>query len=215
MDNASSKRFQLCDILIAGGPATAKDLAEKAGIAYSTTTALLRKLAAGGRVSKLVSSDHGPDRWQYTGNNPTAAAPTTGEPATGPTPATAAGDDEARPAGIANDASSSRDDTEDSEQPPQVPDSDTVTDAGQAPATVPPQPGRQNGAALPRLHRGQLRTKVLSVLQDNPDDAFTPRDVSKRLEGRSDGAIANALDKLVEHGNAELVCERPRRFQAI
>ena len=33
------------------------------------------------------------------------------------------------------------------------------------------------------------------------------------MNGHSSGAIANALDTLVKHGDAELATEKPRRFR--
>ena len=42
--------------------------------------------------------------------------------------------------------------------------------------------------------------------------SFTPHEIHKVL-GHSSGAIANALDTLVKHGDAELATEKPRRFR--
>jgi hypothetical protein len=46
----------------------------------------------------------------------------------------------------------------------------------------------------------------------NPGTEFTPHQVHNVL-GNSSGAIANALDTLVKLGDAELACEKPRRFR--
>ncbi|GLW98785.1 helix-turn-helix domain-containing protein [Microtetraspora sp. NBRC 16547] len=58
---------------------------------------------------------------------------------------------------------------------------------------------------------GQLRDRVLSHLKEHPGKDFTPYEIGRVL-GSSSGAVANALDRLVSLGQAELTCERPRRF---
>lgn len=57
-----------------------------------------------------------------------------------------------------------------------------------------------------------LRPDVLTHLIKHPDLAFTANEIAKVL-GRSSGAVANALDTLVNNGEAELVSERPNRFR--
>jgi hypothetical protein len=56
-----------------------------------------------------------------------------------------------------------------------------------------------------------MRAKVAAHLTAHPDASFTPHEVAKVI-GHSAGAVSNALDRLAEAGEAELVCERPRRF---
>jgi len=68
------------------------------------------------------------------------------------------------------------------------------------------------GRKAPAARPGGLREQVLSHLRDHPDKSFTPHDIHK-VNGHSSGAIANALDTLVKHGNAELTTEKPRRFR--
>jgi hypothetical protein len=68
--------------------------------------------------------------------------------------------------------------------------------------------GRQAPAARP----GGLREKVLAHLRDHPGKDFTPHEIHKVLN-HSSGAIANALDTLVKHGDAELATEKPRQFR--
>jgi len=69
----------------------------------------------------------------------------------------------------------------------------------------------RTASGRPRSPRGELRSMVEAHLAAHPGAAFTPHEVGRVL-GRSAGAVSNALDRLVELGRAELVCERPRRF---
>ncbi|MEU9018655.1 hypothetical protein [Actinomadura sp. NPDC048394] len=62
-----------------------------------------------------------------------------------------------------------------------------------------------------RSQPGAMRAKVAAHLTAHPGAAFTPHEVAKVI-GHSAGAVSNALDRLAESGDAELVCERPRRF---
>lgn len=64
-----------------------------------------------------------------------------------------------------------------------------------------------------RSQPGAMRAKVAAHLTAHPGSEFTPHEVAKVI-GHSAGAVSNALDCLTEAGEAELVCERPRRFTA-
>jgi hypothetical protein len=68
------------------------------------------------------------------------------------------------------------------------------------------------GRKAPAARPGGLREKVLGHLRDHPGKDFTPHEIHKVLS-HSSGAIANALDTLVKHGDAELATEKPRRFR--
>ena len=68
------------------------------------------------------------------------------------------------------------------------------------------------GRKAPATRPGGLRDNVLAHLQANPGTEFTPHQIHNAL-GNSSGAIANALDILVKRGDAELSCEKPRRFR--
>jgi hypothetical protein len=59
---------------------------------------------------------------------------------------------------------------------------------------------------------GALRDLVEEHLRKFPDAAFTPHQVGKVLT-RSAGAVANALDKLVSLGVAEMVTDKPRTYR--
>jgi len=68
------------------------------------------------------------------------------------------------------------------------------------------------GRKAPAARPGGLREKVLGHLRGHPGASFTPHEIHKVL-GHSSGAIANALDTLVKHGDAELATEKPRKFR--
>lgn len=67
---------------------------------------------------------------------------------------------------------------------------------------------RSGSAARP----GQLRELVAAHLAARPEEEFTPHEIGKVIE-RSSGAVANALDRLTELGQAALSCEKPRRYR--
>lgn len=72
---------------------------------------------------------------------------------------------------------------------------------------------------LPKLRPGELEQLVLKVMQDHPlphhvgITGWTSNRVVIYLPGRSTGAIGNALDKLTQTGQAELIGDKPMRYQ--
>jgi hypothetical protein len=66
--------------------------------------------------------------------------------------------------------------------------------------------------AAPATRPGALRDLVEEHLRKYPGTAFTPHQVGKVLT-RSAGAVANALDKLVSLGTAQMVTDKPRTYQ--
>jgi hypothetical protein len=75
------------------------------------------------------------------------------------------------------------------------------------------KPRSHAGSGKPHAHPGELRAKVAAHLAANPGLQLTPHEVGRAI-GHSAGAVANALDKLTETGQAVLTCDRPRRFTA-
>ncbi|GAA1771991.1 hypothetical protein [Nonomuraea bangladeshensis] len=74
------------------------------------------------------------------------------------------------------------------------------------------RPGSGGGVgAGDAVRPGVLRDLVYAHLVEFPDKDFTPYEIGKVIN-RSSGAVANALDRLVNLGEAMLTCERPRRF---
>jgi hypothetical protein len=87
--------------------------------------------------------------------------------------------------------------------------------AGQ-PACDGASPGRGRAGAGPaaRLGKGELRGQVLAVLRGHAGEDLGPSQIAKDLPGRSQGAIANACDRLVKDGHAQLTSDKPRRYTA-
>jgi hypothetical protein len=69
-----------------------------------------------------------------------------------------------------------------------------------------------SGRRVPVTRPGALRDLVEEHLRKFPETAFTPHQVGKVLT-RSAGAVANALDKLVSLGTAEMVTDKPRTYR--
>jgi hypothetical protein len=69
-----------------------------------------------------------------------------------------------------------------------------------------------SGRHAPATRPGALRDLVEEHLRKFPEAAFTPHQVGKVLT-RSAGAVANALDKLVSLGVAQMVTDKPRSYR--
>ncbi len=69
-----------------------------------------------------------------------------------------------------------------------------------------------SGRRAPATRPGALRDLVEEHLRKFPGTAFTPHQVGKVLT-RSAGAVANALDKLVSLGTAQMVTDKPRTYR--
>lgn len=139
---------------LAGGPASAAEIAQTAGIGRSTATKVLAGLAAGGKIERRAGGHDGArrlaDRWSLP------------------------------------------------------------------PAPLTPELGRETiegGSSPARLGKGELAGLVLGFLRDNPGE-HSPTAVAKALDGRSSGAVGNALARLVDLGGATQTSQAPRRYQA-
>ena len=86
---------------------------------------------------------------------------------------------------------------------------DICDQAGQARRALKAAAG---GRRAPSVKPGALRELVIAHLRAYPGQNFTPHQIGKKLT-RSSGAVANALDKLVALGEAELATEKPRSFR--
>lgn len=67
----------------------------------------------------------------------------------------------------------------------------------------------------PKRERGQLESEVLGVLVAEYPAEFGPTALSRKLDGASSGAIANALEKLSALGKVLRTCEAPKRYRAL
>jgi len=196
------------------GEATAAAIAAEAGFAYSTVTPKLRSLEDAGRAERL-RTDEGRTLWRLIPADQTADAPPAREVDTTPGEA----DDEPTPA-VSTEASTTDDggDAADAGDPA----GDAQPDTAEAePAPTPPGVDLANGdgadtaqPASTRRGKGALREAVLTVLQQHPDTAYKVGELSKLLDGASQGAIANALHKLVGEAAVTQTVERPATFQA-
>src|SRR6266545_5188198 len=71
----------------------------------------------------------------------------------------------------------------------------------------------QNSDGQRTLGKNELRNIVRDFLREHPGHEFTPTHLGREI-GRSSGAVANALAKLVVSGEAVLVREAPATFSA-
>ncbi|MBS2966543.1 MarR family transcriptional regulator [Actinocrinis puniceicyclus] len=67
----------------------------------------------------------------------------------------------------------------------------------------------------PKRERGQLEMEVLGVLVAEYPAEFGPTALSRKLDGASSGAIANALEKLSGLGKVLRTCDAPKRYRAM
>ncbi|MDJ0465071.1 hypothetical protein [Streptomyces sp. H27-C3] len=180
----------------------AAEIALAAGIGGSTAGKALTALEA----HNLAYREHGEkvggrktaDRWYHRPIDADPQAPTDEtEVEADAAPETAAPAPEAAPA----------------EAP--APQADTAApeaDEAPAPEAAPEAPEADKPAPSTRLARGGLRQMVFEHLEAHPGDEVTAPRLAKAL-GRSAGAVANALVKLTEQGQADLVGESPRRYR--
>lgn len=227
-DNQTKVRDALPD----EGAAAPTAIAETSGLGYSTVTRLLRELADAGLAVKET------DGWRRT-TSATDASDT--EADSGPdvikTEPDTATTDQVSPEGVApiepaDDAGADEPEPvadHEPEDPTDVPDGSALETDDPDPATEPvvatpaadepiadtadDEAGQSDADRRPRLHKGQLRDQVLAVLRA-AEEPLGPTQMSKLLDGRSQGAIANACDKLVTAGDAIRTSEKPQRFAA-
>lgn len=88
-----------------------------------------------------------------------------------------------------------------------LPEADESHDTGGAPPAGSDVPGSV------RLGKGELAAMVAAYLADHAGE-HSPSAIAKALDGRSAGAIGNALGRLVEAGGAVQTSDRPRMYRA-
>lgn len=167
---------------------TTTDLAGHAGIGRSTAGKILTTWERDGAATR-TDQHHGPPAPDAQHDSPQDTAP--------PAPA------------IPPDT--------DTDNPPEN-DSDSDSGVDTEPATPEPvqdtDPDAEHSAAPgTRLSKGALRGLVEDYLSEHRDLQFSPSAIGKAL-GRSSGAVANALDRLVTDGYAIQTQDKPKRYTA-
>ena len=94
-----------------------------------------------------------------------------------------------------------------------LPDRWSLPEADESLDTDPAPPAAGDGSGSVRLGKGELAAMVAAYLAGHPGE-HSPSAIAKALDGRSAGAIGNALGRLVEAGGAVQTSDRPRRYQA-
>jgi DNA-binding transcriptional ArsR family regulator len=176
----------------------AAEIALAAGIGGSTAGKALTVLES----HNLAYREHGEkvggrrmaDRWYYRPVEADPEGPASDEVEAEAAPETAAPAPQAAPA----------------EAP--APEADTAAPEADEPQAPAEAPQADKPATSTRLARGGLRQMVYEYLDAHPGDEVTAPRLAKAL-GRSAGAVANALVKLTEQGQADLVGESPRRYR--
>jgi predicted transcriptional regulator len=201
----------LWEALHANPNSTAADLSIEAGIGRSTAAKILARWANKDSVSRTPGITEGgrraADLWSIT--DPEAPSVTSKaaeiEHADTGENATTAPSDTGTKATDTDETTADRD------------SSDEVTDAG-ADTAAPTAEGKDTSEdgqlKMRRLPSGGLRGLVEDWLRDHPGEEFSPNAIGKAL-GRSSGAVANALDKLVAAGYAAQTQDKPKRFTAV
>lgn len=231
----------LLDLLSADLGTTAAELAGRAGIGRSTATKSLAALEHAGSARREPGARTGqrpePDRW-FVCAQPTTSAhiPVHDEGLNSEAVTAGRGESRDERAGQTEGVDDTRERTPavDAEveldlagraEPADSPQSTALAadSAASATGTAAPadagtlsitasQADQAESATSPRLAKGGLRALVIDYLTAHPDEEMTAPAIGKSL-GRSSGAVANALDTLVKSGQAELTCERPRKFR--
>ncbi|PPK63383.1 winged helix-turn-helix domain-containing protein [Actinokineospora auranticolor] len=211
---------------------TAVELSTSAGIGKSTAQKILARWAHEGCVTRTAgtaatSSGRAADLWTIT--ETTAAEPSTTDSGAGDGPdavdpegedhpvPTSDSDDEHLETDVPQENSApedarSRADTASVAVPEETPNAEPAHSAEPGPISTPAEAIKARVGKAPRLAPGALRGQVEDYLRDHPTQRLSPTEIARALEGKSGGAVSNALDKLVADGVAVRVQDKPRRF---
>jgi hypothetical protein len=66
-----------------------------------------------------------------------------------------------------------------------------------------------------RLARGELQALILQILREDSPESLGVVALSRRAGGRSQGAVADACERLVRQGQAVMVYDNARRYAAV
>jgi biotin operon repressor len=181
--------------------ATTGELAAHAGIGRSTAGKILAAWATEGSVTRTCHPGSGgrraADTWEIfdTTRDHLTESTTVDQPDAEPT-----GAPPATPGELGGGEITLRDPG--AEEPPTAPATPTDTTAPEDT----PAPGRTG-----RLGKGALRGMVEDYLTGRAGEQLSPSAIGTAL-GRSSGAVANALDKLVADGYAVQTQDKPKRY---
>jgi predicted transcriptional regulator len=219
------------------------ELAEKAGLSRTTTSKALTALGNAGTARRedggRAGAHRAPDQWFATARTDDAQ-PATADLDDATPPVEVAAEPEPLPEVSVKAETQADAQPESADGEPDVPSGGQVQDE---PAPAPPvepanapdpqptasatprqaKPAKKTPATLAaptaapggeerRLPKGGLRTMVAEHLEGNPELVITASKLGKLLD-RSSGAVANALDKLIELGAVEQVGDKPRTFR--
>jgi DNA-binding MarR family transcriptional regulator len=192
---------RLWEALQANPNSTAADLSTEAGIGRSTAAKILARWANKGSVSRTPGITEGgrraADLWSIT------------EPEAPSVTSKAVEIEHADTENATTAPSTDTDETmADGDSPEEVTADAAVPTADDKDTS---EDGQQK---MRRLPSGGLRGLVEDWLRDHPGEEFSPNAIGKAL-GRSSGAVANALDKLVAAGYAAQTQDKPKRFTAV
>ena len=191
--------------------ATSAEFAAAAGLGRSTAAKTLTALAKDGRVTRTPGIRDGgtraPDQWH--------PVPADDDQIPAERPIQPGEQNPDRPPGRHTPAAKKRDKKVGRATSATINTGAKVHKTGAAPSDG-PEPGDDAEAAAggkQRLKAGALRGQVEQYLNDHPEDHYTPTQLGHLL-GRSSGAIANALEKLVADNYAILMTPKPRTYGA-
>jgi predicted transcriptional regulator len=199
---------RLWEALHANPNSTAAELSTDAGIGRSTAAKILARWANKGSVSRTPGITEGgrraADLWSISdpeAPSVTAKAAETEHADTDENATTA-------PSDIRTHITDTDETMADGDSPDEV-TADAAVPTAEGKDTL--EDGQQK---MRRLPSGGLRGLVEDWLRDHPGEEFSPNAIGKAL-GRSSGAVANALDKLVAAGYAAQTQDKPKRFTAV
>jgi predicted transcriptional regulator len=219
------------------------ELAEKAGLSRTTASKALTALETAGTARRedggRAGAHRAPDRWFATARTDDAQ-PATADLDDATPPVDGVAEPEPLPEASVEPGEQADAQPESADGEPDVPSDGQVQDepaptppaepanapdpqpaasatprqakpAKKTPAT-PATPAAAPGGEERRLPKGGLRSMVAEHLEGNPELVVTASKLGKVLD-RSSGAVANALDKLIELGAVEQVGDKPRTFR--
>lgn len=208
MTSRTETEEKLWEALRVNPNSTAAELSTDAGIGRSTAAKILARWANESRVTRTSGIAEGgrraADLWSITDPDAPSATSETAD-------IEHVVDADENAATTPSDTRTQTTDTDETVAEGDAPDEvivDAESDTAGGKDTS--EDGQQK---MRRLPPGGLRGLVEDWLRDHPGEEFSSSAIGKVL-GRSSGAVANALDRLVADGYAAQTCDKPKRFAA-